>query len=634
VKVTDTGKTKQQLIDELNSLRCELSERERMASGAVNSVLQFELDKTSRNHELLDSILDVAADAILSIDENQRITRFNQSAEQTFGYRAQEIMGESVEILVPEQFRRNHSKYVEDFAGKPSPSRSMNERADIVGQKKDGTTFPARASISRIEQDGKITLTVFLRDISEIRLADQEVRRTRDELAHVNRIGMLGEISASLAHELNQPLAAILTNAQVLKREIEANPMSLEGADETITDVIQDTRRAAEVINRLRALLKPKERLVEVVDLNQIVAGATDLLNSEIVIRQASLTLELAPDLPAVFGDHVHLQQVVLNLIGNALDAMDAIDPADRHLLIRTSQAGSTVAEVCVEDSGVGFEGEPSEQIFEPFYTTKERGMGMGLAISRTMLRTHGGRLWAENNRGPGTTFYFTLPVADGADAIATARQADEPNEDRSDVATVFIVDDDPSVRQAMGRLIGSAGYAVEAFASAQAFLQRERYDGIGCLVVDLYMPGETGLDLQTTLNTRDYTMPIVFITGGGNTTAGVRAMKQGAVDFLSKPVDDEELLSVIARAVEVDEQARTRFKRHAGAVEKIARLTARETEVMSLVVKGMLNKQIASALGISEKTVKVHRGHVMQKVEARSVTDLVRLAEITADDS
>ena len=430
--------------------------------------------------------------------------RFNQSAEQTFGYRAQEIMGESVEILLPEQFRRNHSKYVEDFTGKSSPSRSMNERADIVGQKKDGATFPARASISRMKRDGRITLTVFLRDVSEIRRVEQEVRRTRDELAHVNRIGLLGEISASLAHELNQPLAAILTNAQVLKREIEANPMSLEGADETITDVIQDTRRAAEVINRLRALLKPKERLVEVVDINQIVAGATDLLSSEIVIRQASLTLELAPDLPAVFGDHVHLQQVVLNLIGNALDAMDAIDPADRHLLIRTSQAGSTVAEVCVEDSGVGFEGEPSAQIFEPFYTTKERGMGMGLAISRTMLQTHGGRLWAENNRGPGTTFYFTLPVADGADAIATARQADEPNEDRSDVATVFIVDDDPSVRQAMGRLIGSAGYAVEAFASAQAFLQRERYDGIGCLVVDLHMPGETGLDLQTTLNTRD----------------------------------------------------------------------------------------------------------------------------------
>jgi FixJ family two-component response regulator len=181
--------------------------------------------------------------------------------------------------------------------------------------------------------------------------------------------------------------------------------------------------------------------------------------------------------------------------------------------------------------------------------------------------------------------------------------------------------------------LIGSAGYAVEAFGSAQAFLQREPYDGIGCMIVDLHMPGETGLDLQATLNTRDHTMPIVFITGAGSTAAGVLAMKQGAMDFLSKPVDDQELLGIIVRAVEIDEQARIQVARHARAAGKLARLTAREAEVMSLVVKGLLNKQIANALGISEKTVKVHRGHVMQKVEVRSVAELVRLSEITAAD-
>jgi FixJ family two-component response regulator len=445
----------------------------------------------------------------------------------------------------------------------------------------------------------------------------------------------LGEISASLAHELNQPLAAILTNAQVLKREIEANPMSLEGADETITDVIHDARRAAEVIKRLRALLKPSEHQLEVVDLNQVVTETTDLLNSEFIIRQITLSLELAPALPAVTCDRVQLQQVVLNLVANALDALETVDPTDRHLLIRTSQARSTVVEVCIEDNGLGFEGGISEQIFQPFYTTKSQGMGMGLAISRTILQAHGGQLWAKDKRESGAAFYFTLPVAD---AIAAAGLEDapkeDPKEDRSAVATIFIVDDDLSVRQAIGRLIGSAGYAVEVFASAQAFLQREAYDGIGCMVVDLHMPGETGLDLQATLNSRDSTMPIVFITGAGNTAAGVQAMKQGAVDFLSKPVDDEELLEIIARAVDIHEQAQIRIARHADAVEKIARLTAREAEVMSLVVKGMLNKQIADALGISEKTVKVHRGHVMQKVEARSVTDLVRLSEITADDS
>jgi PAS domain S-box-containing protein len=614
------GKTKQQLIDELSSLRRELSDLKQAAS-----------------EPLLDAIVDIAADAIISIDEDQCITRFNQGAEQIFGYRAQEMIGESVEILLPEQFRGGHPKHVQAYASGQSSSRLMNERADVAGRRKDGTTFPARASISRIEQHGKITLTVILRDVGAIRRAEEEVRRTRDELAHVNRIGILGEISASLAHELNQPLTAILTNAQVLRREVQASPMRVQEVDEIITDVVHDARRAAEVIKRLRALLKPGERQVEALDLNKVVAEARDLLHSEMVIRQASVALELAPDLPEVSGDRVQLQQVLINLLGNALDAMDATDPADRRLLIRTRQAGPAAVEVCVEDSGVGFEGEPTERIFEPFFTTKEHGMGMGLAISKTLLQAHGGDLRAERVNGQGAAFYFTLPLVDAgeaADTTAAARSDYAHQDDRSDVSTVFVVDDDPSVRQAMQRLIGSAGYAVEAFDSAQAFLQREPYEGIGCLIVDLHMPGETGLDLQATLNTRAYTMPMIFITGGGDTASGVRTMKQGAVDYLAKPVDDEELLRAVAQAVEIDTQARIQYTQHTGALEKIARLTAREGEIMSLVVKGLRNKQIADALKISEKTVKVHRGHVMQKMEVRSVADLVRLSEVAADDS
>jgi len=300
--------------------------------------------------------------------------------------------------------------------------------------------------------------------------------------------------------------------------------------------------------------------------------------------------------------------------------------------VIRTRQAAPKAVEVCVKDSGVGCKGKSYQRLIEPFYTTKEGGLGMGLAISRTILQGHGGRLWAENNQGPGAAFYFTVPVGSVADAIAGNEHEHEHKEDKPGVATVFIVDDDPSVRKAMGRLMQSAGYAVETFESAQAFLQREQYAGTGCLLVDLHMPGETGLDLQTTLNTRKYTMPIIFITGAGSTSTGVRAMKQGAVDFLSKPVDDDELLRVVARAVETDHEARTRHAQQVAAKEKVARLTAREGEVMGLVVKGMLNKHIAHRLGISEKTVKAHRGRVMKKIKAGSVTDLVRISEIAAN--
>jgi FixJ family two-component response regulator len=183
-----------------------------------------------------------------------------------------------------------------------------------------------------------------------------------------------------------------------------------------------------------------------------------------------------------------------------------------------------------------------------------------------------------------------------------------------------------------MARLIGSAGYGVETFESAQEFLQREYYEGNGCLLVDLHMAGETGLDLQITLNTHDYTLPIIFVTGAGDTSSGVGAMKQGAVDFLSKPVDEQELLRVVARAVEIDTQARDQYAQHVAAKKKIARLTKREGEIMHLVIKGMRNKQIAFALGISEKTVKAHRGRVMHKVEADSVADLVRISETATD--
>jgi len=241
-KKDDAGKTKQQLIDEL----------------------QNELAQLRHKEELLSGIVDITTDAIISIDEQQCITRFNKGAEQIFGYSAREIVGQSVEILLPEQFRRKHRKYVQGFARGQQPSRLMNQRSDVEGLRKNGSTFPARASISRFNQDGVVTLSVYLQDISEIKRVEKASQQALNELARVTRVGLLGEVSASLAHELNQPLAAILTNAQVLKRQIDAAPAGLEDADEILSDVIHDTQRAGQVIQRLRALLKPGEKKVGV----------------------------------------------------------------------------------------------------------------------------------------------------------------------------------------------------------------------------------------------------------------------------------------------------------------------------------------------------------------------------------
>jgi FixJ family two-component response regulator len=194
--------------------------------------------------------------------------------------------------------------------------------------------------------------------------------------------------------------------------------------------------------------------------------------------------------------------------------------------------------------------------------------------------------------------------------------------------AKVFVVDDDPSVRKSLIRVVTSAGYAVEGFASAREFLARKPFIGPCCVVLDVRMPGLTGLDLQEALGGAGHRIPIVFITGHGDISMSVKAMKAGAIDFLTKPFDVENLLGAIERAVTKDADALSEEGRTTEVVERVKQLTARETEVFALVVTGMLNKQIAGELGIAEKTVKVHRARVMEKMRAGSVAELVRLAD------
>ena len=243
--------------------------------------------------------------------------------------------------------------------------------------------------------------------------------------------------------------------------------------------------------------------------------------------------------------------------------------------------------------------------------------------------RVHGGQIWAENNADGGASLHFTLQLADAPDVVDDKFAGEESLvEYKEGTATVFVVDDDPSVRSAMSRLIKSAGYYVETLESAQAFLQSDQHQKAGCMIVDLHMPSQTGLELQSELNNREYTLPVIFITGAGDTNSGVEALKQGAMDFLQKPLDDEALLQSIGVAVSLDRKSRALYAQHRNAGLNVQKLTTREREVMKLVIKGLRNKQIAFDLGISEKTVKAHRGRMMRKMEVRSLAEFVRLVE------
>jgi len=238
-----------------------------------------------------------------------------------------------------------------------------------------------------------------------------ETQRLRQELTHIGRVSAMGELTASLANELTQPLTAILSNAQTAQGLLALDVINLEAVREILNDIVADDKRAAAVIHRLRILLRKGDPEFAPLAVNEIVGEVAWLVRSDALLRNVSMSLELAPDLPSVLGDRVQLQQVVLNLVLNGLEAMRPPWAGARTLVIRTASEGAAAVTVAVQDSGTGIDEKDTDSIFQPLYTTKAEGLGMGLAIARTIVNAHDGRLIAANNEHGGATVYFTLPV-------------------------------------------------------------------------------------------------------------------------------------------------------------------------------------------------------------------------------
>src|SRR4029077_13050511 len=246
-------------------------------------------------------------------------------------------------------------------------------------------------------------------DIEDRKRAEEERERLRADLAHVNRVSMLGELAASVSHELKQPIAAAMTNAKTCMRWLKRDQPEVDEALEATSRIVNDGTRATEIIERLRSLYKKSPPKRELVDVNEIVVEMLVLLRSEAARYSIAVRTELAPDLPKITGDRVQLQQVLMNLMLNAIEAMK--DTAGE-LTIKTEMGQGGPVLISVSDTGVGLPDEKTEQIFNAFFTTKPQGSGMGLSISRSIVESHGGQLWATANSGRGSTFYFTLPTA------------------------------------------------------------------------------------------------------------------------------------------------------------------------------------------------------------------------------
>ena len=249
-------------------------------------------------------------------------------------------------------------------------------------------------------------------DITARKQFEAELHKHRSTLGHNQRIFALGQLSAALAHELNQPLGAILRNAEAGELFLRQDPPDLRELREIFVDIQRDDQRAAAVIDRMRALLRHGELRFEVIALPELIGQVASLLNAEMQARYAALRITVPPTLPEVRGDRVHLQQVLVNLLLNSLDGLDARPNGVRQIEIGAAQAEGGLVELAVKDTGIGIEPDRLSDLFEPFVTTKSQGTGIGLAISQTIVEAHGGRIWAENNPNGGACFRFTLPVA------------------------------------------------------------------------------------------------------------------------------------------------------------------------------------------------------------------------------
>jgi PAS domain S-box-containing protein len=345
---------------------------------------------------------------IVTMDTSGRVDLFSEEVLAYFGKSREELRSWStMDAVHPDDLSRVADAFAESVStGKPYLIEHRCRRFDGAYR-----WFQVRAHAVR-EDRGDITgWYVVLTDIHELKRAEEAMRATERKLTHVARVTTVSALTASIAHEVNQPLSGIITNASTCLRMLDASTPNVDGARETARRILRDGNRASDVISRLRALFSKKEFALESLDLNEATQEVIALSASDLLRHNVVLQLDLADDLPTVTGDRVQLQQVVLNLLRNALDAMVEVHDRPRRMVIRTEREGSDRVRVTVCDAGVGVDRESIEKLFDTFYTTKSDGMGVGLSVSRSIIESHRGRIWAAPNEDSGTTFAFSIPA-------------------------------------------------------------------------------------------------------------------------------------------------------------------------------------------------------------------------------
>jgi len=367
-------------------------------------------DSTAHERDaLLHAIIETSPDGLITIDEAGLILSFNPAAESMFGYQADEVIGRNVKCLMPPPYHDGHDGYMERYL-KTGEKRIIGIGRQVAARKKDGSVFPIELGVGEVERGETRRFAGFVRDASARHAAEQSVNELRSELLHVSRLSELGEMASALAHELNQPLTAIINYLDACRRLIErADDDGREQTESLMRKASDQAHRAGRIIQQLRKFITKGETEHKLEPINPVVREAAELAMIGTRHRTVEMTFDLGESLPELMIDRVQIQQVIINLVRNGIDALAEVD--QRSLTVRTADQGDGGVQIDVIDTGPGLPKTVAERLFQPFVTTKAGGIGIGLSICKTIVDAHGGSIRTSANPKGGTIFHITLPT-------------------------------------------------------------------------------------------------------------------------------------------------------------------------------------------------------------------------------